>query len=101
MGKKLYIEFDVMCILISLLIILPIFIKKFREQINNIVIIGVALLLIILGISSIIYEYKITKDIVVFEKENKKYIYFGTALITIGIVNIAYILCLMNYKIGS
>ena len=96
---KAYLKFDIMCVIVSLLIMCPLFIEPVRKVIPKKTIIAISLVLIIMGICSIVYQQNETADEIVFDKYDKRYIYFGTTLLLSGILNIIYLATL--YKIGS
>ena len=95
---NLYLPFDIMCIIISLMIILPVIIKPIRINISKILIICVSLSLICIGIGSIMYQHVKTNDKITLEKEYRRYIYFGTMMLSTGLCSLIYIWLLSSKK---
>jgi len=98
MDDDLYLQFDIMCIVVALLTICPIIVKPIRRHISNSLIIIVSGVLICLGTTSILYQHKTNAGKITFVKENKQYIYLGNTAITAGMINIIF---LFLHKMGS
>jgi hypothetical protein len=92
--NNLHLQFDIMCVIISLLIILPVINKQLRQNISTQVIIVVSVVLICLGLASITYQHINLYDKITLEKEYRRYTYFGTSMLTTGICCLVYMLLL-------
>ena len=98
MADDLYLQFDIMCILIAVLVICPIIVKPIRQHISNSLIIMVSGVLICLGIAGIQHQRSFDAGKITFVKANKQYIYLGNTSITIGMLNIIFLLL---HRMGS
>lgn len=92
--NDVYLEFDIICIIVSLMIILPIIIKPLRVNISKLLIINISIILISLGVASIMYQHNVMKDKITLEKQYRRYIYFGNTMLSTGVCCILYILLL-------
>jgi len=98
MEAELYLQFDIMCVVVALLTICPIIVKPVRQHISNLLIIMVSGTLICLGCAGIIHQRSLDSGKITFVKANKQYIYLGNTAITIGMLNIIF---LFLHKMGS
>jgi len=81
-------EFDIICIIFCILLVIP---SIIYTSLHNTQFYIINTILIILGISSIIYGTNKHKKQIVVDKNIYKYIYFGNIMLTAGILNITYI----------
>ena len=94
----LQLKFDIVCIIICLLLIIPTIIYP---QLYNSQFYVLNIILIILGIISIIYGTTKNNHHIVQNKHIYKYQYFGNIMLTAGTINIMYVLTKPTYNIGS
>ena len=92
--NDLYLQFDIMCIIVSLMIILPIIIKPLRINISKSLIITISIILMSLGIASIVYQHNVMHDKITLEKHYRRYIYFGNTMLCSGACCMMYIFLL-------
>jgi len=81
-------EFDIICIIFCILLVIP---SIIYSSLHNTQFYILNTILIILGISSIIYGTNKHKQQIVLDKNIYKYIYFGNIMLTAGILNIIYV----------
>jgi len=92
MKTKIYIKFDIICVVIGIFLILPIIIPTFHTLLNRRLMFFISFIITGVGIYFIISEFSDTHDFITFEQKHKKFIYFGTTLITAGILSIIYLI---------